>query len=307
MTSSHIDAFIAAIRAERSASDNTCLAYRRDLESFFQFLEGRGTSPLEASRKDVESYVTKLAQKGLAPASRARMLSSIRQFYRFLLSEGRRDDLPISDMPTPRGRKKLPDTLSPEEVERLLLSARDFGSGHSEQMRNHCIMEILYATGMRVSELVAMDMLSVQSDGAALRVHGKGGKERIVPLTGPARSALSGWLAVRASNPKQAGSRFLFPAKRRGGHLTRVTVYRIVKSIAAVAGVDAKKASPHAFRHAIATHLLANGADLRSIQVLLGHSDISTTEIYADLVDERLRSLVFDMHPLANRTSGRPA
>lgn len=299
MTRSLIDIFIAAIHAERSASVNTCRAYRRDLDAFEGFVERAGRSLLTATRDDIEQFMIARHTQGVAASSRARMLSTLRQFYRFALAETWRTDLPTADIRSPGRHSKLPDTLTSDEVERLITVAHRHGANAMQRTRNGCMVELLYATGMRVGELVGLTVLDLQHEHAILRIHGKGGKERLVPLTAPARASLAAWLACRAACPAMEHAHHIFPGRSGGSHISRISAYRTIKAIAVEAGLDANRVSPHAFRHAIATHLLANGANLRSIQTVLGHADISTTEIYANIVDERLKSLVFDMHPLA--------
>ena len=300
-----IEAFIEVAVAERSAALNTCAAYRRDLSGFNSFLRERGTSLSRAGKDDIEAYVSSLARSGMAPSTRARKLSAIRQLYKFAFESGFRSDMPALDVRHPKLPRTLPGTLSVEEVEAMIAAARSHGRNAYEKLRNACMLELLYATGMRVSELVGLPVAGVRGDPGALAVKGKGGKERLVPLSGPSRNALSEWLRIRdeeedrRNRPGHAQSRHLFPSRGKLGHMTRVRAYTLIKEIAAAAGIDPEKVTPHKFRHAVATHLLANGADLISIQTLLGHADVGTTEIYTHVVDERLRSLVLKHHPLA--------
>lgn len=300
-----IEAFLEVAVAERSAALNTCAAYRRDLSGFESFLRERGTSLSSAGRDDIEAYASSLARAGAAPSTRARKLSAIRQLYKFAFESGFRSDMPALDVRSPKLPRTLPGTLSLKEVEAMIAAARSHGRNAYEKLRNACLLELLYATGMRVSELVELPAAGVRGNPRAITVKGKGGKERMVPLSGPSRKALSEWLRVRdedeerRSRPGGAQSRHLFPSRGKLGHVTRVRAYTLIKEIAASAGIDPEKVTPHKFRHAVATHLLANGADLISIQTLLGHADVGTTEIYTHVVDERLKSLVLEHHPLA--------
>ncbi|MCL4105382.1 UNVERIFIED_CONTAM: hypothetical protein GTU68_055513 [Idotea baltica] len=228
----------------------------------------------------------------MATSTRARRLSAVKQLYRFAFEEGLRGDNPAIQIKGPGRDKRLPKTLSENEVDRLLLAARALGKTDTDRLRNTCLMELLYATGMRVTELMSLPVSAARGDPRMLLVRGKGGKERMVPLSPPARIALSHWLTVQPS-------RFLFPSRSKEGYLTRHWFYGVIKDMAVHAGVSPDKVTPHTLRHAFATHLLANGADLRSIQTLLGHADVATTEIYTHVLDERLRELVLQHHPLA--------
>ena len=300
-----IAAFLEAQQAERGAADNTLAAYLRDLEDFANAIAEMSSDPTRAGRAEIEAYLSGLAARGLSPSTRARRLSAIRQFYRFLFSEGWRDDDPAAGIAGPRRGRKLPETLSEEETERLLAAAAEPHGGPAKSARLRCMVEILYATGLRVSELVSLPVAAVRGDPRMVLVRGKGGRERMVPLSEPARSALAQWLGYRDAEDerlRKAGgqsSPFLFPSRGKTGHLTRVAFFQSLKELAARAGIDPERISPHAVRHAFATHLLANGADLRVIQTLLGHADISTTEIYTHVLDERLKQLVLTKHPLA--------
>ena len=300
-----IDAFLEVAVAERSAALNTCAAYRRDLSGFDSFLHERGTSLSRAGKDDIEAYVAGLARSGTAPSTRARKLSAIRQLYKFAFESGFRSDMPALEVRNPNLPRTLPGTLSLEEVDAMIAAARSHGRNACEKLRNACLLELLYATGMRVSELVELQVAGVRGDPVALVVKGKGGKERLVPLSAPSRKALSEWLRARdedeerRSRSGRAQSKHLFPSRGTRGHLTRIRAYTLIKEIAAAAGIAPEKVTPHKFRHAVATHLLANGADLISIQTLLGHADVATTEIYTHVVDERLKSLVLEHHPLA--------
>lgn len=305
MMGARIQAFLEAQAAELDAANNTQLAYGRDLKDFADWLEGRGADFETASRDDVEKYLIHCDAQGLAKSTRARRLSAIKQLYRFAFEEGWRADNPAIQIKGPGRDKHLPKTLDVMEVDRLLAAAREIGREGSDRLRNTCLMELLYATGMRVSELVSLPVAAARGDPRMLLIMGKGGKERMVPLSPPARDALAVWLHARdtaedaAREKGQPASRYLFPSRGKAGHLTRHRFYALIKELAVAGGVSPEKVTPHTLRHAFATHLLANGADLRSIQTLLGHADVATTEIYTHVLDERLRELVLENHPLA--------
>lgn len=294
-----VQAFLEAQAAELDAADNTRLAYARDLRDFTDWLGDRHLS--EASQADVEGYLVHCEAQGFSPATRARRLSAIRQLYRFAFEEGWREDNPAIRISGPGRARRLPKTLETGEVDRLLEAARQGRNA----CRDTCLMELLYATGMRVSELVELPVSAARGDPRMLLVRGKGGRERMVPLSPSARAALSDWLKERDAAEEEAREKgakpspFLFPSRGKTGHLTRHRFFGLVKELAVAAGVSPAKVTPHTLRHAFATHLLAGGADLRSIQTLLGHADVSTTEIYTHVLDERLRSLVLENHPLA--------
>ena len=299
-----ISAFLEAQAAELGAATNTLLAYGRDLKDFADWLEGRRDFP-RATRDDVEAYLIHCDAQGLAKSTRARRLSAIKQLYRFAFEEGWRTDNPAIQISGPGRDQRLPKVLSVDEVDRLLQAARALGRNPEDRVRNTCLMELLYATGMRVSELVSLPVSAARGDPRMLLIMGKGGKERMVPLSPPARAAMSLWLDLRDSGQDalrakgKPASKFLFPSSGRLGHLTRHRFYLLIKDIAVQAGISPAKVTPHTLRHAFATHLLANGADLRAIQTLLGHADVATTEIYTHVLDERLTALVMDHHPLA--------
>ena len=299
-----ISAFLEAQAAELGAATNTLLAYGRDLKDFADWLDGRRDFP-RATRDDVEAYLIHCDAQGLAKSTRARRLSAIKQLYRFAFEEGWRTDNPAIQISGPGRDQRLPKVLSVDEVDRLLQAARALGRNREDRVRNTCLMELLYATGMRVSELVSLPVSAARGDPRMLLVMGKGGKERMVPLSPPARAAMSLWLDLRDSGQDalrakgKPASKFLFPSSGRLGHLTRHRFYLLIKDIAVQAGISPAKVTPHTLRHAFATHLLANGADLRAIQTLLGHADVATTEIYTHVLDERLTALVMDHHPLA--------
>ena len=300
-----ISAFLDAHAAELNAARNTLLGYGRDLREFAGFLNRQGQGFATAERADVEAYLIECDAQGLAKATRARRLSSVKQLFRFAFEEGWRENNPALRIKGPGRDKRLPKTLSVAEVEALLSATRRTGQTHAIMLRNVCLMELLYATGMRVSELMSLPVTAARGDPRMLLVMGKGGKERMVPLSENARDALAEWLEVRDAAEEDARiktktppSRFLFPTKSAQGHMTRANFYMLIKNIAVKAGVSPEKVTPHTLRHAFATHLLQGGADLRAIQMLLGHADISTTEIYTHVLDERLKELVLSHHPL---------
>lgn len=304
-----ISSFLEAQAAERGAARNTLLAYGRDLRHAMGWLERNAGGLATADRGAIEAYLAHLEAADMSPATRARRLSALRQLYRFAHDEGWRTDNPCLQIRGPAKTRKLPSVLSVEEAGRLLDAARDSGRNASERRRNTCLIELLYATGLRVTELVSLPVSAVRGDPHMLLVRGKGGKERMVPLSPPARAALRDWLAERdrAEEARRAetgapASPHLFPSRGRAGHMTRVRFFTLIKEIAARAGIDPARVTPHTLRHAFATHLLQNGADLRAIQTLLGHADIATTEIYTHILDARLRDLVLENHPLARRT-----
>jgi len=298
-----IPVFLEAMQAEQDAAANTLMAYARDLADFTGFLDRRNIRPETATRGDIESYLVALDARGLAVATRARRLSAIRQLFRFAFLEGWRTDDPAALISGPKRGRHLPAILSESDVDALLEAARNFGRNDRERCRNTCLMELLYATGLRVSELVGLPVSATRGDPRMILVRGKGGRERMVPLTPAARAALRAWLEIRdAAQPAGPGaSRFLFPSRGKSGHLGREAFFMTVRKMATQAGLEAKSVSPHTLRHAFATHLLANGADLRAIQILLGHADVATTEIYTHVLEERLRALVLEKHPLAEK------
>ncbi len=297
----HLD----ALQAEQDAARNTLEAYARDLRDFAAFVASRGLDIASLDRSVIEAYLIAAEAEGLAVATRARRLSSIRQLYRFAFSEGLREDDPAALIKGPKQARKLPDTLSLDDVSSMLEAAGQTGRSKSDRARNLSLMEVLYATGLRVTELVSLPVAAVRGDPRMILIRGKGGRERMVPLSPPAREALADWLrmrdaeeALREENGHPA-SAFLFPSRGKTGYLTRVRFYSLIKEIAVNAKVDPSRVSPHALRHAFATHLLANGADLRAIQILLGHADVATTEIYTHVLEERLKELVLEHHPIA--------
>ncbi|MBV1895991.1 MAG: tyrosine recombinase [Rhodobacteraceae bacterium] len=304
-----ISTFLEAQAAELGAATNTQLAYGRDLGHFVDWAEHRKLTLDEISRDNIESYLIDCDASGLAKSTRARRLSAIKQIYRFAFEEGWRNDNPAMQIKGPGRAARLPKTLDVAEVESLLAAARTLGRSTSDKLRNTCLIELLYATGMRVSELVSLPVTAARGDPQMLLVLGKGGKERMVPLSPSARKAMAVWLKFRdeaEETRRPAPSAFLFPSRGKTGHLTRHWFYTFIKDLAVAGGVSSAKVTPHTLRHAFATHLLANGADLLSIQTLLGHADVATTEIYTHVLDERLSELVLDHHPLARKSANKP-
>ncbi|MGY6697909.1 MAG: site-specific tyrosine recombinase XerD [Roseinatronobacter sp.] len=297
--------FLDAQAAEQGAARNTVLAYARDLRDFSDWCARKKLHLVNLERRHIEAYLVDCEAQGLAQATRARRLASIRQLFRFAFAEGWREDDPASRISGPGRAKKLPRALSLADVDRLLQAVPHTGRTEADRLRNTCLLELLYATGLRVSELVSLPVSAVRGDPRMILVRGKGNKERMVPLSKPAREALANWLqhwdrdAADLRARRMPEPRFLFPSRGRDGHLSRVGFYLIIKDIALQAGLDPAHVSPHVLRHAFATHLLSGGADLRTIQTLLGHADISSTEIYTHVLEERLRDLVLEHHPLA--------
>lgn len=296
-----VGAFLEMMSAERGAARNTIEAYRRDLGDYCAFLGRKGVAVTAAGREQVTQYLAELDASGIAASSSARKLSALRQFHKFLAADGIRADDPTRIIASPKARRSLPKVLSIEEIDRLLQLAeseveREEASDAQRAMshRLYLLLELLYATGMRVSELVSLKRAQVMRDASFLIIRGKGSKERIVPLTDRARDAVKAYVATL-----EPGGPWLFPAGGETGYLSRQVFARELKALAARAGISAARISPHVLRHAFASHLLAGGADLRVVQTLLGHSDISTTQIYTHVLDEKLRTLVESHHPLA--------
>ncbi len=294
-----IDAFLEMMSAERGAAKNTIAAYRRDLADYSGFVAGRQQTLLDVGRETVTAYLDRLHGEGLSASSAARRLSAIRQFHRFLCADALRGDDPTRIVASPRSRRALPKVLSIAEVDRLLSTAEaEANAPMSPQkqagaVRLYVLLELLYATGLRVSELVSLRRTAVMRDTSYLTVTGKGNKDRVVPLNDRARDAIKAYLKTLEPGP------YLFPASGADGYLTRQVFARDLKSLAARAGISSARIAPHVLRHAFASHLLAGGADLRVVQMLLGHADISTTQIYTHVLDEKLRTLVETHHPLA--------
>ena len=294
-----ISSFLDAQAADLGSARNTLEAYGRDLKDFLMFIEQKGSSFKTASRSLVEGYLVYCDAQGLSTATKARRLSSIKQLYRFAFEEDLRRDNPAIQVRGPGKDKRLPKSLSTSEVNRLLQAARKMPKTKSEKMRLTCLMELLYATGMRVTELVGLPIAAVRGDPRVILVRGKGGKERMIPLSKDARKTVALWLSIRDVDGMKSSSGFLFPSRGREGHLSRVWFFQQIKRLASYANISVENVTPHTLRHAFATHLLAGGADLRSIQTLLGHADIATTEIYTHILDKRMRDLVLEHHPLA--------
>ena len=302
--------YLEMLAAERGAAANTLAAYRRDLDDYLGYLDGRGLDPVEVEADDVRAYIAALEPRGLKASSAARRLSCLRGFHRFLYAEGFAEGDPTAPVASPRRAKGLPKILSVAEVDRLLAVARERAEAASgaenraearASIRMLCLLELLYATGLRVSELIALPRAAAASRERYLVVKGKGGRERLVPLTDLARAAMAAHAALLPTEGP-----WLFPADSESGHLTRQAFARDLKSAAAAAGLREDRVSPHVLRHAFASHLLQNGADLRIVQELLGHADIATTQIYTHVLDERLKGMVRDLHPLNDAPEENP-
>ncbi|WP_029062593.1 site-specific tyrosine recombinase XerD [Labrenzia sp. DG1229] len=301
-----LENFLEMLAAERGAADNTLDGYRRDLEDFSGFLGGKKIANAQSS--DVSAYLSDLTRRGFAATSQARRLSALKQFFKFLYSEGTRQDDPTRTLSAPKKRGSLPKVMSMDEVDRLIECARAetetprrSAAARLRVQRMYTLIEVLYATGLRVSELVALPVRAAMRDTRLIEIKGKGGKERLVPLSRAAQAAMKDYVGLRSAEGAYEKSPWLFPSHGNSGHLTRQHFARDLKDLANKAGLDATKVSPHVLRHAFASHLLQNGADLRVVQQLLGHADISTTQIYTHVLDERLRELVESAHPLAQR------
>jgi integrase/recombinase XerD len=302
-----VQTFLQAQAAERDAATNTQMAYARDLQGFSGWLADRKLHFGNVTQDQIESYLIDCEAEGLAKSTRARRLSAIKQLFRFAFDEGWRSDNPAMQITGPGRAQRLPKTLDLAQVDGLLDAAR---ASPRDGLRNACLMEMLYATGMRVTELVSLPVSAARGDPRMLLVRGKGGKERLVPLSPPARTAMIAWLCERdrveevARKAGKPASKYLFPSHGKAGHLTRHAFFALIKTFAVTAGLSPEKVTPHVLRHAFATHLLAGGADLRSIQTMLGHADIATTEIYTHVLDQRLTDLVLQHHPLSK--TGKP-
>ena len=303
-----VETYLEAASIENAASDNTLAAYRADLDLYTGFLAGRGRSLFDASTDDVEDFVAGLAAEGYAAATQARRLSAVRQLHKFLYTEGRRADDPTARVDRPRTRRPLPKVLSVEEVGRLMdataATAAEPVEDEAEALRRArfwAMLETLYASGLRVSELVGLPAGAIREGTAAMTVRGKGSKDRLVPIGDTARAAVIAYRRRLKASGRYAGSPFLFPANSETGHVTRQSFARDLKDAAARLGISPDKVSPHVLRHAFASHLLQNGADLRIVQELLGHADIGTTEIYTHVLEHRLAALVADHHPVSER------
>jgi integrase/recombinase XerD len=306
-----VEAFLDMLQAERAAAANTVAAYRRDLVAFAEFLRPRGLTPEAADAEAVRAYLVRLKRAGLTSRTAARQLSALRQFFRFAVSEGLRTDDPTAVIDSPRLGRSLPRTVDANEALRLMTAARAVPGASGPRLV--AFVELLYGAGLRASELVGLKLTALRRDLGVLVVRGKGGKERMVPLGEPARDALDAYLRQRAGplsdrrgprGPKRgrsAESPWLFPSRGAEGHLTRRRLGQLLKELALAAGLDPARLSPHVLRHAFASHLLDGGADLRAVQRMLGHADISTTQIYTHVAGARLKTLVRERHPLARR------
>jgi integrase/recombinase XerD len=306
-----IELFLDMLAAERGAGANTLTAYRTDLEDLSSYLGANGKNIAAASTDDLRGFLADLNERGFKPASLARRLSAVRQLYRFLYAEGKRGDDPAAVLEGPKRGRALPKVLSIAEVDALLKEAQrqaedttQTAAAQLRAMRLLCLLEVVYATGLRVSELVALPAAAARRDQRMLVVRGKGGKERLVPLNQSAKKAMADYVALAGGGGGDAASKWLFPSFGEQGHLTRQHFARELKALGAACGVAPARLSPHVLRHAFASHLLHNGADLRIVQTLLGHADISTTQIYTHVLEERLKTLVRDLHPLGQGGSG---
>ncbi|WP_346892456.1 site-specific tyrosine recombinase XerD [uncultured Roseibium sp.] len=300
------ESFLEMLAAERGAAENTLAGYRRDLDDFAEFLSGK--APQKAGSADISAYLGDLNDRGFAATSQARRLSALKQYFKFLYAEGLREDDPTRTLSAPKKRQSLPKVLSIDEVDRLIGAAQEATQkthkSAAERLRCYrlyTLLEVLYATGLRVSELVALPVTAAKRDARLIEIRGKGGKERLVPLSKAAQAAMRDYVGLRAAEGAYEKSPWLFPSHGESGHFSRQAFGRDLKDLAVSVGLPAAKVSPHVLRHAFASHLLQNGADLRVVQQLLGHADISTTQIYTHVLDERLRELVESAHPLAKR------
>ncbi len=302
----HIVSFLEALASERGASGNTIEAYRRDLTDYDAYLKTRGLDALKADAACVRGFLAARGAQKLGAASLARRLSAIRQFHKFLYAEAWRRDNPTLAVEGPRRSRPLPKLLSVAEVERLIATAREGLDGAERSLRERleaariaCIIELIYGSGLRVSEALSLKKSIATAKSPLIAVRGKGDKERLAPLSGHARTALGLFRALLDQvSPGAAASPWLFPAASASGHMTRQTFARDLKRVASAAGIAAARVSPHVLRHAFASHLLQNGADLRVVQDLLGHADIATTQIYTHVLDERAKAMVRDLHPM---------
>ncbi len=316
-----IDLFLEMIAAERGAAANTLEAYCRDLAAYAGALAGHGRTPLTAATADLRAYLATLEASGFKATTAARRLSAIRQFHRFLLAEGKRADDPAQILEGPRQGRRLPKILSIAEVDRLLAAAkaggpaREAGAAADEAVadqvpsagtlfraaRMSALLELLYATGLRVSELVSLPRHALRGRDPLVSIKGKGGRERLIVVSEPARLAVDAYRALlKQRHPGAAEGPWLFPADSDSGHMTRQAFARDLKAVAVAAGIASARVSPHVLRHAFASHLLQNGADLRILQELLGHADIATTQIYTHVLDERMKAMVRDLHPMGD-------
>jgi len=293
-----LEGFLEMLLSERGAAANTLLAYRRDLEELLTFLNKRGMGPKSAEKSDIQSYLKWLDEAGLKATTQARRLSAVKQFFSYLLGENVRDDDPSLNIDSPRAGRRLPKYLTEKEVESLL-AATD--GDEPDERRMASLLQLLYATGLRVTELVSLPFPALRDGDRFLIVRGKGNKERLVPVNATAKQALADYVEIRSRYcPDGKHSKWLYPSRGDQGYLTRQRFGQMLKKLAVEAGIDPRKVSPHVLRHAFASHLLAHGADLRSLQKMLGHSDISTTQIYTHVLQQRLVDIVTTHHPLAD-------
>jgi integrase/recombinase XerD len=305
-----LDAFLDMLAAERGAALNTQDAYRRDLSDYIAFLTSQGRDPGDVTTDGMRAYLVSLDERGMSTATVARRLSALRQFHKFLYVDRHRGDDPAAALEGPSPRRNAPGVMSIAEVDRLLAMAREGLDDEKRPLRErmraarlHALLETLYATGLRVSELVSLPKSAARTRDPFLTIKGKGGRERLAPLTDRAKRALVDYRKLlEAVSPNLVENPFLFPADSDSGHLTRQAFARELKTLGVAAGLSADQIHPHALRHAFASHLLQNGADLRVVQELLGHADIATTQIYTHVLDERMRAIVRDLHPLSDET-----
>jgi integrase/recombinase XerD len=298
--------FLDALASERGASANTLAAYRRDLSDYEGHLSTQGTNALKVGAQHVQAYLASRGANGLSAASLARRLSAIRQFHKHLYAEGHRRDDPALPVEGPRRGRPLPKVLTADDVDRLIRTAREGLEASERPLRERlaaarmtCLIELIYGSGLRVSEALGLPKSAARAKEPLVAVRGKGGKERLAPLSAPSRAAIAAYRALLSeAAPSMASSPWLFPADSASGRLTRQRFARDLKVVAAAAGLSPAQVSPHVLRHAFASHLLQNGADLRVVQDLLGHADISTTQIYTHVLDERARAMVRDLHPM---------
>ena len=294
-----VESYIEMIVSERGAAKNTVDAYLRDLSMFTSYLQNKGQSVLNADTSTIREHLVVLKKRGLSASTQARHLSTLKQFFKFLQSDDIRADNPCEKIDKPQTRRPLPKTLSEREVDKLIRTARSYANPAG--IRTLCIVELLYSTGLRISELASLKINSLAHDSKALRVMGKGRKERMVPVGEPAAKALNDYLQVRhALMAANTETNWLFPSRNGISHLTARRISQILKTLSIASNINPDKISPHVLRHAFASHLLANGADLRSVQLMLGHSDISTTQIYTHVLHSRLENFLMRNHPLAN-------
>jgi integrase/recombinase XerD len=293
-----IEGFLEMLLTERGAAVNTIDSYRRDMEEFSRFISKKDTDLNSCGPSDIKDYLKSLDAAGLKNSTQARRLSAIKQFFSYMLGDEFRSDDPSMNIDSPRAQRRLPKYLSEEEVGRLLLAAE---GSEPEKLRMASLLQLLYATGLRATELVTLPFPALRDQDRFLIIRGKGNKERLVPVNQSAKAALQSYLEIRhCFLPDEKHSKWLYPSRGETGHLTRQRFGQLLKALALEANIDPKKVSPHVLRHAFASHLLANGADLRSLQKMLGHSDISTTQIYTHVLQKRLMEVVSTHHPLAD-------